>query len=635
VKLEDLKSASPTLISKLQEIGINSVEHLLVKGFKDIKALIPDVAEGELQDLIIEANRQKGFWFITGTEFAELEKTRICFSTGSKSLDQILGGGVWSWNVAEFYGEMGIGKCLSPDTKVLTPYGSRELQKITVGDYVYGVRDGKLVVAKVLGKYLSFKTKMLIVKTDNHVLKCSEDHRILTSTGWKKAKDLKVGENVICAGLQHASNLASLDERRNAVSQRELSSLHCDGAFPKAWEDTQSNTYKSYDARAKEGRESIPRQTLENGATTGLFNISRRAYRRRGNYNVHTRPINCEVEDPAGIYPSPLPPNYKHLQRAYGKAIPLLLRTPYYKRQEAPNRLFSKDIWIESCMATGENKTTSYCKKGTCRADDSMGEVALIQTGLCTILQGGTSSLLEVEEAKYDLETVREIYEVDGEFALQDITTTSGNYIANGILVHNSQILYTIAVEAANKGYNVIYIDSEGTCREKRMFEIAEKRGYNPSEVGKHLTFIRTLDTDILFEVIDRLPVTIEAKDIKLICVDSFITPFRAEYIGREMLAPRQQAIGRAAGKLRIMAQVYNIAVAITNQVVAVPTQMPTHGGFEYKPTGGFVLGHISEPRVWVRRAEGSKRIARVVDSSWLPEAEATFKVTEAGVIDI
>jgi DNA repair protein RadA len=83
------------------------------------------------------------------------------------------------------------------------------------------------------------------------------------------------------------------------------------------------------------------------------------------------------------------------------------------------------------------------------------------------------------------------------------------------------------------------------------------------------------------------------------------------------------------------MAQVYNIAVAITNQVVAVPTQIPTHGGFEYKPTGGFVLGHISEPRVWVRRAEGTKRIARVVDSSWLPEAETTFRVTEAGAVDI
>jgi DNA repair protein RadA len=308
VKLEELKSASSSLISKLEEIGVNSVEHLLVKGFRDVKSLLPEVSEHELQELIIEANRKKGFWFITGTEFAELEKTRIFFSTGSKALDQILGGGVWSWNVAEFYGEMGIGK---------------------------------------------------------------------------------------------------------------------------------------------------------------------------------------------------------------------------------------------------------------------------------------------------------------------------------------SQILYTIAVEAANKGVNVIYIDSEGTCREKRMWEIAEKRGYNPSEVGRHITFIRSMDTDILFEVIDRLPVTIEAKDIKLICVDSFITPFRAEYLGREMLAPRQQAIGKAAHKLRVMAQVYNIAVAITNQVVAVPTQIPTHGGFEYKPTGGFVLGHISEPRVWIRRAEGTKRVARVVDSSWLPEAEITFRVTEAGVVDV
>jgi DNA repair protein RadA len=167
------------------------------------------------------------------------------------------------------------------------------------------------------------------------------------------------------------------------------------------------------------------------------------------------------------------------------------------------------------------------------------------------------------------------------------------------------------------------------------MQEIAEKRNCKSEEILKKITFIKATDTDILFEVIERLPITIEAKDIKLICVDSMITPFRAEYIGREMLAPRQQALNRALHKLRVTAQVYNIAVAITNQCVAVPTQEIVHGGFEYKPTGGYILGHVSEPRVWIRRAEKMKRLARVVDSSWLPEREAEFRITEAGVVDV
>jgi DNA repair protein RadA len=138
-------------------------------------------------------------------------------------------------------------------------------------------------------------------------------------------------------------------------------------------------------------------------------------------------------------------------------------------------------------------------------------------------------------------------------------------------------------VEAANKGVNVIYIDSEGTCREKRMLEIAEKRGYNPSEIGKHITFIRSMDTDILFEVINRLPVTIEAKDLKLICVDSFITPFRAEYLGREMLAPRQQA---ARARRRNRMQQNNVPRKTHSLLLHKPTH-PNKANVKLRPKIG------------------------------------------------
>ena len=180
-----------------------------------------------------------------------------------------------------------------------------------------------------------------------------------------------------------------------------------------------------------------------------------------------------------------------------------------------------------------------------------------------------------------------------------------------------------------------VYIDAEGTCRASRILEIASNRGYNVDDIRKRMIFIQSTGTEILFEIVNRLPITIETRNVKLICVDALVTPFRAEYTGREMLAPRQQSILKVADKLRTMARVYNIAVAISNQVLAVPTQTPVHGGFEYKPTGGYVLGHLVEPRVWIRRGEGPKRIARLVDSSWLPEAEAVFKIGIKGVEDI
>lgn len=306
MKLEELKSITPSLIQKLDEIGVTSVESLVVKGFLDVKSLLPEVEESELKRVFLEAWRRKGFWIMTAVEYAEMEKERLCFTTGSKALDQLMGGGIWTWWIAEFYGAQGLGK---------------------------------------------------------------------------------------------------------------------------------------------------------------------------------------------------------------------------------------------------------------------------------------------------------------------------------------SQLLKTIVVEAANNGYTAVFVDTEGTCRKSRILEIAKNRGYEADKVDKNLIFIQSVGTEILFEIVDRLPATIESRNVKVICVDSLIAPFRAEFVGREMLATRQQLLNKVLHRFKSMARVYNLAVAVSNQVVAVPIQ--TFHGYEYKPTGGFILGHTGEPIIEIIRAEGSKRIARLVDSSWLPEGQVVFRITEKGAVDV
>ena len=52
-----------------------------------------------------------------------------------------------------------------------------------------------------------------------------------------------------------------------------------------------------------------------------------------------------------------------------------------------------------------------------------------------------------------------------------------------------------------------------------------------------------------------------------LVVVDSIIAHFRTEYTGRGELADRQQALGHHMAALKGMAQEYNVAVVITNQV--------------------------------------------------------------------
>ncbi|TRM98505.1 DNA repair and recombination protein RadA, partial [Sulfolobus sp. F1] len=117
----------------------------------------------------------------------------------------------------------------------------------------------------------------------------------------------------------------------------------------------------------------------------------------------------------------------------------------------------------------------------------------------------------------------------------------------------------------------------------------------------------------------------------KLIIVDSVTSHFRAEYPGRENLAVRQQKMNKHLHQLVRLAEVYDIAVVITNQVMARPDM------FYGDPTvavGGHTLYHVPGIRVQLKKSRGNRRIARVVDAPHLPEGEVVFALTEEGIRD-
>ncbi|MED5566316.1 MAG: DNA repair and recombination protein RadA, partial [Candidatus Thermoplasmatota archaeon] len=52
------------------------------------------------------------------------------------------------------------------------------------------------------------------------------------------------------------------------------------------------------------------------------------------------------------------------------------------------------------------------------------------------------------------------------------------------------------------------------------------------------------------------------------------------------------------------------------------------------KPIGGHILAHASTFRLYLRKAKGGRRIARLVDSPNLPDGECVYQVTEEGLRD-
>jgi DNA repair protein RadA len=178
----------------------------------------------------------------------------------------------------------------------------------------------------------------------------------------------------------------------------------------------------------------------------------------------------------------------------------------------------------------------------------------------------------------------------------------------------------------------VAYIDTEGTFGSTRIHQIASAWNMNPVETLNNIFLARAYNTDHQCFLIDHLFKLCPKEHVKLAIVDSMISHFRGEYVGREHLSERQQKLNLYLHKLLRLSEAYNLAVVITNQVVATPGQFY---GNPDKPTGGHVMAHACTHRVFLRKSQKGTRKATIIDSPYLPESSAHFQITEKGIEDI
>ncbi len=221
---------------------------------------------------------------------------------------------------------------------------------------------------------------------------------------------------------------------------------------------------------------------------------------------------------------------------------------------------------------------------------------------------------------------------IGGGIETQSITEVYGQYAAG-----KTQWCFQLAVttqlpeEQGGLEGNVLYIDSENSFRPERIIGIAKKFGLNEEEVLKNIFVARAFNSDHQMVLSEKAESMIKEKNIKLVIVDSLTSQFRAEFIGRGTLAGRQQKLNKHMHTLMKLAEMNNIALLVTNQVMSRPDIL---FGDPTAPIGGHVVGHASKTRIYLRKAKGEKRVAKLVDSPSLPDGEAVYRVTENGLED-
>jgi len=222
-----------------------------------------------------------------------------------------------------------------------------------------------------------------------------------------------------------------------------------------------------------------------------------------------------------------------------------------------------------------------------------------------------------------------------GGLETQSITEISGEYgTGKTQIAHQLCINVQLPKDQGGLEGAALYHDVEDTFSIARIRQIAKAKNLDPKKVMDNIIVAKCYNTDHQMFLMNNSEKIIKKHNVKLIVVDGVMSHLRSEYIGREVLAERQQQLNKYLRKLRNLARAHNAVAFITNQVVANP--QATYFSPEATAIGGHILAHNVVTRLWIRRPSDMKptRIIKLYKSPKLPSGQVTINITEKGIED-
>lgn len=114
------------------------------------------------------------------------------------------------------------GKCVAPDTRIMTTEGLKDAKDVSVGDMLYCYDNGKVAIEKCLGTEGAYKESVKIVMRSGRELICSYDHPMLTPFGYQEVQYLKSGDNIVAISDDNNSFYNDTIEIIESIGDREL-----------------------------------------------------------------------------------------------------------------------------------------------------------------------------------------------------------------------------------------------------------------------------------------------------------------------------------------------------------------------------------------------------------------------------
>ena len=217
-------------------------------------------------------------------------------------------------------------------------------------------------------------------------------------------------------------------------------------------------------------------------------------------------------------------------------------------------------------------KKNLYAVKGLSEAKvDKMVDAAakLVQCGFMT----GTEAMnrrKQIVKITCGCKSLDDI--LGGGIETQSITEVFGEFRSGKTQLSHS-LAVTAQMDVAQGGGfgKVAVIDTEGTFRPENLVPIAARFGMDPEKVLDNIVYSKAYNTDHQMQLLTQVAAMFAAEPFRLLIVDSLTALFRVDFSGRGELSERQQKLNQMMSRLKKLADEYNVAILVTNQVMADP----------------------------------------------------------------
>src|SRR5256886_4588502 len=184
---------------------------------------------------------------------------------------------------------------------------------------------------------------------------------------------------------------------------------------------------------------------------------------------------------------------------------------------------------------------------------------------------------------------------IGGGLETQTITEVYGEYgVGKSILCHQLAINVQLPVDKGGLDGGALYLDTEQTFRPEWIVRMAKTAGLEPTDVAQRIIYSEAYNSDHQILLLEKADQIIKDNNIRLIIIDSLTSHFRSEYLGREMLAERQQRLNNHMHRLIRIARGFYAVAVVTYKGMLKPPHF--FGHLVYARCGHLIGPHNPHP---------------------------------------